>query len=75
MRWTTELPKEDGWFWHRDSDGGDGVVVYVGPDESERLRAYGWGTDYDETLIDSLGGEWAGPIMPPENYANAQTEE
>lgn len=69
MKWTRQKPTVAGWYWHNKTGrtGADSVVLFVGPYSADNptLYAYGWGTDYNETPLSD--GEWAGPILLPED--------
>ena len=65
--WTTDLPTEAGYYWHRERDGKrwrlykvDGMpygILYV-PDVTSPETG-------GAMTVHEVGGEWAGPIPPP----------
>jgi len=58
--WTTEIPKEAGWYWWKGNDTLE--ILYVTKFE-KGLHAY---VDGDFYRIERLGGEWwPEPIEPP----------
>ncbi len=63
LTWTTEKPSKVGWYWWRSK--GDVQILSLYECDS-LLRAEGidihWG-------VETLEGEWAGPIVPPEEKA------
>jgi hypothetical protein len=64
MIWTTNKPTEPGWYWWRTKfvKGGDwyegllNVIEY--PLGSLYVKGYG--------NLETMNGQWAGPILPPE---------
>lgn len=69
MNWTTTLPTQPGWYWHR---------YYVGDEPTVREVVVSTRTqqckvrDHDPdaggsfwTLVSREGGEWAGPLEQP----------
>ena len=61
MKWTTEQPTREGWYWYRGFEGPEPSVVFV-------EDAYGafW-IDDGSVAVDELRPEveWAGPIEVP----------
>jgi hypothetical protein len=60
MRWTTEKPTVPGWYWWRKTATARARIVDVLSDR-EGLYAEGW-----KMMAMTWNGEWAGPILPPE---------
>lgn len=72
LRWTDEPPTVAGYYWHWDAAEEDGCrtnpsIVTVGPnvaDDCKTLIAYS-----DSSVpppLSEWGGQWAGPLTPPE---------
>ncbi len=58
MNWTTDIPTVSGWYWYQETDDDAGVVQYY---EDTGV----WFNDaYEGVKIDTLSGEWQGPIEP-----------
>lgn len=64
MRWSDQPPSGEGFYWYRNSHHGvrDIVRVYSRPG-SDVLRATG--AFYEQHVVDTMDGEWAGPIPYP----------
>ena len=70
MKWTSDKPKEIGWYWNRPGKGLLPKMVFVcwryAPNRKPQWCAI-VPCYCDEWLdADSLAGEWAGPIPEPE---------
>ncbi len=66
MKWTSELPRQEGWYWVRATQSRKGVVhVYQ---DRNLLVDMDW---YEMTVENyakaKQGTEWSGPIPEPEN--------
>ena len=67
MKWTKELPKEEGWYWYKE--------IHKDPEwRKPRVLHVSWNIDHDELLftdgrsprnLSNWPGEWAGPIPLP----------
>lgn len=66
--WTKKLPDKSEWYCHRKQSMNMYCIVYVYDSEiTGKLTAMGWGTDYNRTPIEDLGGEWwDSPVPKPE---------
>ena len=65
MQWTTEPPTEAGWYWVR-RDGDIDVVEVDSAYCGEGGALYAWFTGNEcEFRVESLSGEWYGPLLPP----------
>lgn len=71
MKWTTKTPTVAGWYWWRKRAGKVPSVVELAeaerdePDDGRLVRQ-----DVDEYVPNPGtygGGEWAGPLVPPED--------
>lgn len=65
-RWDDEQPREEGFYWYRDPEFDLRTVVRVYRSTeagTPRLRASG--TLVEGRSIDTMEGQWAGPISPP----------
>jgi len=60
LKWTSELPTQEGWYWYRDED--ELVCLRL------CLAEAGLCVLYDGAFqpLDIFIGEWYGPIEPPE---------
>lgn len=73
MIWTTDKPTRPGWYWWRNPELHYRAQVCRvsharAPHDGEALGvAYTDGERY--TLADMVGGEWAGPILEPDEQA------
>ena len=66
MNWTSEKPKEAGWYWYKtqDEDGESIEIVQAHRSEANRIMYFYFVFDevaYEENDMD---GEWLGPISP-----------
>jgi len=80
MKWTTELPTGEGWYWMRSGDKAEIVrVLMMGSDmdpwqePSLQARTAARGVFERLTLANFQGCEWAGPIAEP-NDTRASSE-
>ena len=62
MEWTREKPTKEGNYWYRAPEDDSCVVVVVLDFENSLCAA---AFDFYDT-VDSLDGEWAGPIPYPD---------
>lgn len=69
LRWTTEVPTEAGWYWHRDNSPRFGYgpletmqIDWVSLFEGGELFL---GERESGELVEEIEGEWAGPIPTP----------
>lgn len=63
--WTTEKPKEPGWYWAREiAHAAPPVVCRVHRLSDDSLVVRSSYADYPMSEVDYA--EWAGPILPPE---------
>ena len=63
MKWTTEKPVKQGWYWwqlYLEAESWE--VLYVHPDYD---RVGPWG-DGSYSMLSQMDGLWAGPLEPPE---------
>ena len=75
MKWTTEKPTEQGWYWYRDEFYSSAPVclVWTGFINRPEARALwfdiccGDECDWPDGDIKDSNGEWAGPIEEPED--------
>lgn len=68
MKWTRELPTVEGWYWRRRDIGETPVMLNV-----VGIGSFMYGKDVlyvingnGRYLLESIGGEWQGPIKPEE---------
>ena len=65
LTWSTMTPTEAGWYWWRREAGSPLHIGYIYyPAGSQELRAR-W-MEVGSSIIEFIGGEWAGPLVPPE---------
>lgn len=62
MKWTSELPKEDGWYWYKEKHLAP-FIYYVEVVERKGKRYIYLD---DEPLDKGQDMKWAGPIPEPE---------
>ena len=64
MIWTSEKPTRPGWYWWRSPMYAPSPqrIELNGPDEP-------YCATMEEDNLDELGGEWAGPILEPDEQA------
>lgn len=60
QRWTRERPTEPGWYWFRNSDGLQMLVVIYGPSNHLEVNCQG------DTELEHYHGEFQGPLSPNE---------
>ena len=64
LKWTTEPPKEAGYYWVDDDIGAD--ILYVGNQRTGEWCAYGFPQAHKKTGLPlTRFTRWAGPIRPP----------
>lgn len=69
MKYVKAPPTVDGWYWWRRDVREPAVIreVLSGLDNRRFTdRRPGEQFSFDSIDVDYLGGEWAGPLMPPE---------
>lgn len=64
MTWTTELPTENGWYWHRHSEECVSRAVHVQRAGNKQFVSIP--RELRPTNILDMKGEWQGPIKPEE---------
>lgn len=68
LAWTTELPREPGWYWMRISSCEPWLVevrarrVGLVVDHGYRIERY----EQSDAVILGSTREWSGPLIPPE---------
>ncbi len=67
QRWTTERPKEPGWYWWRNHGDKGEIVHVVAPDVV--LLCGDMGIFSVRTMIGDGTGEWQGPITSNDQEA------
>lgn len=67
MRWSTNKPWKEGFYWYRENDIDDVVRVYQGTSPKELLAS---GSMHGRRLVHTMDGEWAGPLESPEKGRN-----
>ena len=65
MEWTTEKPRNPGWYWRYVPNYQDVILEVIRGREKNRKRLYVVGPGYSDELDSFRGGEWAGPIPEP----------
>lgn len=65
LRWTTERPKEPGWYWYRDKVRREPIVVTYDPIKNYAREGH-LGHPLDKLAAEYKPIEWAGPIPEPE---------
>jgi hypothetical protein len=74
MNWTENLPTDEGWYWNRKNKYKKENIYYVWISLEESVlkdvnvlycRRSGQSL-FDKERVESIGGEWYGPIKPPE---------
>lgn len=70
LKWTSEPPKETGWYWHRPEPGVIPKMVFVywryAPNQEPQWCAVLPCNCDVWRNINEIAGEWAGPIPEPE---------
>jgi hypothetical protein len=61
--WTDEAPTEEGFYWYREKEHDLRGVVQVFDRPNPGLSVNG--LLYERQPVNSLDGQWAGPIPPP----------
>ncbi len=64
MRWTSDKPTVPGWYWWRQKPGG--VLAIVEFASGVRYPLYGG------RYFKPQGGEWSGPLTPPDDQAKEE---
>lgn len=64
IRWTKEHPKEDGYYWWRNTENFVRIVLLSNECITDTLRGDGLSSAAWKNIV---GGEFAGPITPPIN--------
>jgi len=63
LKWTSDLPTQEGWYWWKMFNGTVKECVEVSLSSAGQLVV----DDGDEVIsLPTYGGEWYGPIEPPE---------
>ena len=74
LSWTTEKPTQTGWYFWRLRKGGVAITERVERIE-DRMHSTGIQfyvesfTNDPSEPVKEIGGEWAGPIEPPEDIS------
>ncbi len=72
MRYTETKPSAPGWYWHRWVKGtfsSEEVVLVVALQGGGFIELTTSGGRYQ---LETLGGEWAGPLQPPLPWTNSE---
>lgn len=64
--WTKEPPTEPGWYWWRYGPGTRPGMVCLFQTGAVRHALAHWAGEKEPTPAE-MGGEWAGPLTPPES--------
>ncbi len=62
MKWTTDKPSTEGWYWWRYDKTGPADIHYLSHDGNGLTELDCMGKRH--SLVDD--GEWAGPLEPPQ---------
>jgi hypothetical protein len=62
--WTTQSPKQMGYYWHRRGRRHRAAIVYITQLDSGHLAVMDIG-DSGVELLDRYQGEWWGPLLAP----------
>lgn len=67
-KWTTTKPTKPGWYWWRQDLGGGEVLIVreVKRDPTNQRLFMRTGLEEDDLWVETLGGEWQGPLEPKE---------
>lgn len=70
MKWTTEKPTKEGWYWYRQyRNNGIRKGSFYPPRIAEveaGLMIWEFMTEDAYTNVIDLNGQWSGPIQPPQ---------
>lgn len=66
MKWTADLPTVTGWYWWRIKEKAWMGIHHVQQSIDESGACYCAVTTTEGDTVEDLGGEWAGPIDPPD---------
>lgn len=62
LKWTSDLPTQEGWYWHKMSEDSTLRALQV-----SKCAGHFIVDDPDEVIfVRDVAGEWCGPIEPPE---------
>lgn len=64
LTWTREPPTMPGWYWYQKLPMFTKDVAQVMVHEG--VLYVDWGSGFQE-LVEEMDGEWAGPVLPPED--------
>jgi hypothetical protein len=69
MKWTTEKPTQDGWYWYRPAPDDNRPLItwiqMVSFPITQTVEAFA-SCEELANFVDYISGEWAGPLEPPE---------
>jgi len=74
MKWTNELPKEEGFYWLRYSPDNSPYIIKVGGFHGDGMRIIRYGLT-DLLDIDRPCHQFAGPIPEPTEWTNKPSKE
>jgi hypothetical protein len=74
INWTKDLPTDSGWYWNRKNKFKKENIYYVWISLEESVGKdvnvlyCRWSNEQlsDKRRVEEVGGEWHGPIKPPE---------
>ncbi len=71
MKWTNDLPEQDGWYFERRRINGKSYVCvkHVSRDQRGRLWAGAMPFSHGASVKAGDGAQWAGPISEPKEEA------
>ncbi len=74
LEWTSDKPKVPGWYWYRENQGAPKFMTMV-TEVFMTTRGLRVSRGGPKETLESMAGEWAGPIAAPIDARAAQIEE
>ena len=66
LKWTTDKPTRNGWYWHRVDELDDWQVVEVNIYGKFAYPTVWFARKTSWYRLKNMGGQWCGPLAPPE---------